>query len=209
MEMGMIVLSIPTSSTILLYSCLYKRGMYMKMVSLQCANPTCGVEFSRSLGEHRRSIKLGRPEFCGRKCSAVLSNKSEKRDRLSGISNLISDNKRDEYSPFRWYMGRIRQRREKKGDTNLTVEFLKDLWEAQEGKCALCNMDLVLPVSTSGKWETGSRLKKASLDRIDSSKGYVRGNVRFISLMANTALGTSTDEELIEFCKAVGNNMGK
>jgi hypothetical protein len=41
------------------------------------------------------------------------------------------------------------------------------------------------------------------LDRIDSSKGYIFGNVQFVSLMANYAKRDFLEEELLRFCEAV------
>ena len=40
-----------------------------------------------------------------------------------------------------------------------------------------------------------------SLDRIDNAKGYVKGNVRFISDRANRLKSNSTDEELVALGK--------
>lgn len=37
---------------------------------------------------------------------------------------------------------------------------------------------------------------KASLDRIDNSKGYIEGNVRFVSWVFNRVKGTLSDEQL-------------
>lgn len=42
-----------------------------------------------------------------------------------------------------------------------------------------------------------------SLDRIDSSKGYVKGNVQVISYKANAMKNNATEEELVRFAKAV------
>lgn len=49
----------------------------------------------------------------------------------------------------------------------------------------------------------------ASLDRIDNAKGYIQGNVRFITVMANLARSTFTDEQVLEFCHAVVQNHKK
>jgi len=42
-----------------------------------------------------------------------------------------------------------------------------------------------------------------SLDRIDNSKGYVKGNVQVISKKANSMKNSASPEELIKFCKNI------
>ena len=44
---------------------------------------------------------------------------------------------------------------------------------------------------------------KPSLDRIDSARGYVKGNVRFVTVLGNLAKGRYSDVDLLRFCRAV------
>ena len=45
-------------------------------------------------------------------------------------------------------------------------------------------LDLILPADTAG-WSGKCPFNGASLDRIDSSKGYIEGNVQFICTSLN------------------------
>jgi hypothetical protein len=91
--------------------------------------------------------------------------------------------------------------RNKNYGCDLTIEHLKVLWESQNGKCPFTGLDLILPYDSDG-WKEYSPYN-ASIDRIDNSKGYMQGNVRFISVMANLARQSFSDIQLIDFCKAV------
>lgn len=164
---------------------------------LTCANPACGRSFEKATGEYNRRLRLGQKQFyCKQACQVV---------RSGGKGNgrwLIPGNRLDALTPFRWFVLRARQRAEKKGPTDLTPSYLKELWEKQSGVCPFTGWALLLPDSTNG-WKAGAHPKNASLDRVDNDRGYVRGNVRFVSVMANTARGQFSDEELRHFCRAV------
>ena len=49
----------------------------------------------------------------------------------------------------------------------------------------------------------GNRDLSPSLDRIDNTKGYVKGNVQVISFKANNMKSTANEDELIQFAKWV------
>ncbi len=69
---------------------------------------------------------------------------------------------------------------------NLDREYLVKLWKKQQGRCAVSGIEMAT--------ESGTRENKnpyrASLDRIDNSKGYVKGNVRFTTHWVNNAKST-------------------
>jgi hypothetical protein len=49
----------------------------------------------------------------------------------------------------------------------------------------------------TSSWDT------ASVDRIDSSKGYTKDNIQFVCFMANIAKNKFSCDELINFCNLV------
>lgn len=164
-------------------------------ISLACAY--CDKPFEKVAREHRRQLKKGKTHFyCRQSCQVSAGNKMSPRGDGSG---LVADNRRDALTPFRWYILRARQR---KHTYDIDAAYLLVLWEHQGGVCAFTGWELRLPKSTVG-WSAGHHPANASLDRIDCSKGYVEGNVRFISVMANYARNQFTDEQVLEFCCAV------
>lgn len=53
-----------------------------------------------------------------------------------------------------------------------------------------------------GAWKKGWDYT-SSIDRIDSSKGYIKGNVEVISVKANHMKSNATKDELVEFAKTI------
>lgn len=81
---------------------------------------------------------------------------------------------------------------------NVTIEQAWSLFEKQQGKCALTKIDLVFP--------SKNRLTKegtASLDRIDSSKGYTLENLQWVHKDINWIKNKLTQQRFIELCKSV------
>lgn len=99
-------------------------------------------------------------------------------------------------------MARVRYRR-RYGPSDITLKYLAWLWKRQGGRCPFTGWKLRLPASTRG-WDEKHPMN-ASLDRIDCSRGYVKGNVRFVAVMANLARQEFTDKDVRDFCLAVAN----
>jgi len=180
----------------------------MKTIKIQCSE--CQTTFERSLKEHTRSIKLNRPEFCSGTCSTIRRNKEltpEERAHCYDISRHAGD-RQDEFSPFRKFLSKGRSSIKRHGHgMNIDVEYLRTIWNAQNGVCPYTGIKMLLPKNTSNKDGIHS-LKKASLDRIDSSKGYIKGNVEFVCQAINLAKNSFTREEMKEFISEIGGDEG-
>jgi hypothetical protein len=85
---------------------------------------------------------------------------------------------------------------------NITIDEIWELFLKQDKKCALTGLTLSFPIKN-----IATELKKstASLDRIDSSKGYVLNNVQWVHKSINIMKNVYTQEHFIEMCKLVAN----
>ena len=87
----------------------------------------------------------------------------------------------------------------KENPMEVCLDYLKKLWESQKGICPYSGISLLLP-----EWKAfESHPRRASLDRIDASKGYIEGNIQFVSILANYAKNQNTHEEMVNFCKQI------
>lgn len=162
----------------------------------------CGNTFKKDSSEIRRNAKLGRENFCSRKCSANINIKNlgeyvgnpDNSKHLKGYSN----NRVDEYTGLREHLNRVKNGGRGK-EYNITLEDLKIQWEAQDGICPYTGVALIQPRDMNGE----SLIYMASLDRVDSDLGYVVGNIQFISASANFAKNKLTHTEMIEFCRLI------
>jgi hypothetical protein len=77
--------------------------------------------------------------------------------------------------------------------------FLWSLFLDQERSCALSGV----PIEFGKK---GAELGTASLDRIDSSAGYVEGNVQWVHKMVNQMKMDMKQEDFLDFCKKITDN---
>lgn len=172
--------------------------MVIAKVELECE--FCHEIFTRLKAEHTRNQKYGRRIFCSLSCSAKQHNLDNPRPgdvkNFKGIQGVPLD----EYSPFRKYLNSARRRPK---DVDITLQDLKAQWNSQKGICPFTGWKLELPHSSQGFKDSSPMKYRASIDRIDSSKGYVKNNIQFITQMANLAKNNFTEEEVIEFCKAV------
>lgn len=169
----------------------------MQNIKLVCQN--CNSEFDRKLSEYNRCLRNGYSISCSRRCGTILRNKKHS----TGNSKfLVPNNRFDEFSCFRYFLNKTRSKGSinRYGVGNLTLEYLKNLWEKQSGICPYTDKKMILPLTTQDKHVKGTPIK-ASLDRIDPNQGYIQGNVEFVCLAVNYAKNHFSRQEMLDFFK--------
>lgn len=83
---------------------------------------------------------------------------------------------------------------------DITPEYLEELYEKQNHKCAISGLPLEVDLTkraTEQPW---------SLDRIDSNKGYVKGNVQWVDKRVNMMKQSYNQEDFIKICSEIAKN---
>ena len=163
-----------------------------------CACHNCGVEFEKPQSEINRNEKYGRRNFCCRSCVGHFNTDRIKLIKTNYDITKHSNNKKDEFTGFRDFLRRIKTRNY---ENNIDLIYLKELWEKQN-TCCYTGVELVLPKEKG----LNNRLYSASIDRVNSDLGYVKGNLQYISIAANYAKNNMSHDEMVMFCNLIYEN---
>lgn len=135
-----------------------------------------------------------------------------KSNLLSGIKSCgcVGNQQGNKHKCWRGYgelsqavINRIEKRAKKrKIEYNLTLEYLWNLFLKQERKCVYTGIEITLP-KNSKDFHLGHRT--ASLDRIDSTIGYIEGNVQWVHVDINFMKQSFTHDYFLLMCSLVTN----
>lgn len=184
----------------------------------------CNTEFCITARENTYKENLNSPKYrktCSEKCSKVPGGltitTAETKDKMSEsikkyYSTYESDITKDHFIcteenykqiEFNNLIKSVKKRCKNKKEFNLDIDYLYNVAIKQNFKCSITNHDLIF--EKIGENSRTFNIKNASLDRIDSNLGYIKGNVRFVCLAANFGKSEFTDQDLIKLCKAIVN----
>ena len=147
----------------------------------KCLN--CNKQFE--IGVHKQRQGTRRKEFCD-ECNAILTNNQKRAIKASLFPEYrekLLEQKRLETRRHKakYMLNRVKRKAEKLGyEFNLELEDI-----IIPDKCPILEVPLVM--GTKDDYEYSP-----SLDRIDNSKGYIKGNIQVISKKANS-METSAD----------------
>lgn len=93
----------------------------------------------------------------------------------------------------------------RKIEFNVSMEYLWDLFNKQRGLCAYTGCKIFLPINVKNLRGKENELV-ASLDRIDSSQGYVEGNLQWICKRTNYMKHTMKEDYFLNWIKLIYEN---
>lgn len=107
---------------------------------------------------------------------------------------------------YKWYCRKLLTQlkaRAKQNDLpfNLSVEDLVHEYDAQDGKCHYTGKDLDFTLKCSEKGMPHRDFP--SVDRKIPSRGYVLGNIDWVTYAVNRMKNDLTEEEFVSFCRQV------
>lgn len=165
-------------------------------IEVICGNPKCNKLFMKDGSEVRRTKKRGGDNYCSLSCSGIVNRKQLD---SGNVKNLKDSTKADKYTGLREHLRRAKYRNQ---EVNITLDDLLEQWNLQLGFCVYTGVRLIHPIRIKDE----GLIYMAYLDRIDSSIGYMKGNIQFISAAANMAKNKMTHKQMIEFCDLICNN---
>lgn len=125
-------------------------------------------------------------EFCSRHCSGKWRRNNVYGDKYT--------NKYRAASPRNFMMCLCKKKKERR---DLSVDILMEIYEKQEGKCALTGIEMTY-ITGEGRIPTN-----ISIDQVVPSAGYTPDNIRLVCTQANKMKMELTDADLLTWAKAL------
>lgn len=139
----------------------------------------CGNEIEEQGARLRRGVKT----HCGCQKSDLYKNKNIKETDLIPVS----------------YWNRVKKNAETRNfEFKISIEDIHNKYIEQNGICALSGVEMFPPKNLHNK-----NPNKASLDRIDSTLGYTKDNIQWITSTINIIKSDLKENDFVEICRRV------
>lgn len=113
------------------------------------------------------------------------------------MTETLTTNKTGQYVSGKFYSN-VKYEAERRGiDFDLTLDYMDGLIRGQKHKCYYSG----LPIDAKTR-----DCITASLDRIDSDKGYTKGNVHFVFKKINMMKWILSEEDFLFLCEQITNH---
>lgn len=149
-------------------------------------------EFKELRGENRTQLMLRNPY------KKEIAEWEWRQENFKEVKNILSF--------LRANLTRAANRGSYSQTIDVDLDYVYQVGSSQDFFCALSGVELEFTRGGEiwlGKW---CNPNSCTIDRINSSKGYVKGNIQLVTWKANCFKQHATNEEFIEFCKNVAQN---
>lgn len=153
-------------------------------------------EYFPSRGQGFVAAKLDRSRACVKAMAQHLGIKGRPNWRTETQAGNGSYRGRESLSGTKWCEirdGAVRRNI----DFDITIDHAWEIYERQHGLCALSGVPIWFPSNRA------TRDGNASLDRIDSSEGYVKGNVQWVHVDVNHMKWDLAQSDFVDYCHKV------
>jgi hypothetical protein len=138
---------------------------------------------------------------CGNTCDATACAINKRTIKSCGCRSFMLGNKHHNYTGYEEITGRVWNTIKQRAKTDnkefsITIEYAWELFKDSNRKCCISELDIYFPKLYNDKYT-------ASLDRIDSSKGYVEGNVWWVHHDINIIKWDWSLDDFYKMCKCV------
>ncbi len=158
--------------------------------AVKCAH--CGADFSKPISLIDFEKKAGRKQhFCSLSC-------------INDYNIALADTIEQELKHFKHVLSLVDENPEKiKTSIDIDVLYLRTIWDNQRGRCVYSNVPLVLP---TGITDSDDILYAATIDRINPSVGFIKGNITFISVAMSFMKENISHEKTLKLVKLIKTN---
>jgi hypothetical protein len=146
-------------------------------------------EFKELRGENKTQLMLRNPT------KKEIADWNWRQENFEDVKNILTF--------LRANLARAANRGDASQKIEVSLDYVYSVGADQDFVCALTGNELEFTRGGQkwlGKW---CNPNSCTIDRIDSDKGYVKGNIQLITWKANCLKQHLDNEELIEFCKDV------
>jgi len=147
-------------------------------------------------------LESGRQNCCKECSSRNAYNTSKINNKRLGFIKLNHEGIGNFTKTAFWYIKNCAKKRNIYWDKEITIEYLWNLLEKQNFKCFYTKLPIKLTEERKKNNVNFSKMT-ASLDRIDSKKGYTKDNIQWVHKTINLMKNNLLEKDFKNFCKLV------
>lgn len=180
----------------------YARQMAAELEAIKCIEQNNLQSISNSIFQKENEGKFNLKEY---KAQYYQDNKDiileqQHIDYLNNREERLKKNKEYYYTNFAASLVSCSKQRAKKDKLIFDLDkiFIENLFNQQNGKCALTDIEFILEPSKN----SFRRPFAPSIDRINNYFGYIKTNVRLVCVIVNLSLNEFGDDIFDKMCRA-------